>query len=464
MSQVHNFSFGGGAFEWFIGVVEDRNDPEKLGRLRVRAFGYYDDEAIPTSDLPWAVPMQPITSSAKGGVGSSPTGIQEGSHVVGFFADGKNAQTPIIMGTLAGAPGGKPDTNNLARGEDLGQTVIAEKVKAVKMSLANSNALSGLSAATNMANKINSTVKDAKSKLNSVRDQFSNIAGLSNLPFMAGLNNISSTMTQIATLPSEAKALQAQVEGEVNAIKGQIENLKNLDPEALARQLVQNQVGDVEAAVRAIKSLDFDSVMSSIQSIPMAIGQIGRLQDAITNAGNIGKIVTTIQGLSRSIPNLGSIRALGTTVASMNGWLEPTTMAAPLYPLNKIMETEGGHLQEFDDTPGKERFHQYHPTGTFKEVHPDGSNVDKVVKDNYRVVMGDDYLHVEGKVQVNIVGDATVVVNGDCTTQVSGNKTDIVNGNYSLAAGGNVSIASGGAITIGAATQMAIRALMINLN
>ncbi len=37
MSQVHNFSFG--SFEWFVGVVEDRNDPEKLGRLRVRAFG-----------------------------------------------------------------------------------------------------------------------------------------------------------------------------------------------------------------------------------------------------------------------------------------------------------------------------------------------------------------------------------------------------------------------------------------
>lgn len=462
MSQVHNFSFG--SFEWFIGVVEDRNDPEKLGRVRVRAFGYYDDEAIPTSDLPWAVLMQPVTSAAKGGVGTSPTGIMEGTHVVGFFADGKNAQTPIIMGTLAGEPNGKPDTNNLARGEDLGQTVIQKKITAVKMSIANSNALSALSAATNMANKVTSTINGAKASLNGVRDQFANIAGLSNLPFMEGLNSLSSTMTQIATLPAEAKALQAQVEGQVNAVKGQIENLKNLDPEALARQLVQQQVGDVESAVRAIQSLDFDSVMSSIQSIPMAIGQIGRLTDAIANVGKIGNIVTTIQGLSRSIPNLGAIRALGQTISTANGWLEPTTMASPLYPLNKIMETEGGHIQEFDDTPGAERFHQYHPTGTFKEVHPDGTNVDKVVKDNYRVVLGDDYLHVEGSVKVNIVGDATVVVNGDCTTQVSGNKVDVVNGNYSLAAGGNVSIAAGGAMTIGAATQMAIRAMRIDLN
>ena len=43
-------------FVWFTGVVEDRNDPAKLGRVRVRCLGFHteDKNDIPTADLPWA--------------------------------------------------------------------------------------------------------------------------------------------------------------------------------------------------------------------------------------------------------------------------------------------------------------------------------------------------------------------------------------------------------------------------
>ena len=37
---------------------------------------------------------------------------------------------------------------------------------------------------------------------------------------------------------------------------------------------------------------------------------------------------------------------------------------------NKVFETESGHVQEFDDTPGQERIHTYHRSGTFHEVDP----------------------------------------------------------------------------------------------
>jgi hypothetical protein len=91
---------------WWTGVVEDRNDPEKLGRCRVRIFGYHIDDTniLPTGDLPWALPIQPITSAATSGVGNSPVGIVPGSWVVGFFLDGEDAQQPVIMGTIAGKP------------------------------------------------------------------------------------------------------------------------------------------------------------------------------------------------------------------------------------------------------------------------------------------------------------------------------------------------------------------------
>ena len=91
---------------WFTGVVEDREDPQEMGRVRVRIFGLHTDDLnkIKTSDLPWAHIMMPPTSASISGVGWSPTGLVEGSWVVGFFADGDNCQDPIIMGSIHGKP------------------------------------------------------------------------------------------------------------------------------------------------------------------------------------------------------------------------------------------------------------------------------------------------------------------------------------------------------------------------
>ena len=95
-------SFIGGAFTWFTGVVEDNLDPLQLGRVRVRCFGFHTDDKvqIPTESLPWALVMTPITNSGMSGVGTSATGIQCGSWVVGFFRDGPVAQDPLVLGTI----------------------------------------------------------------------------------------------------------------------------------------------------------------------------------------------------------------------------------------------------------------------------------------------------------------------------------------------------------------------------
>ena len=101
---------GKDGFTWFVGVVEDRADPKKLGRLRVRCLGYHVKELnkLPTADLPWAHVMNPITSATVSGVGQSPLGVVEGTWVVGFFTDGPSAQQPVIMGTLPGVPKNLP--------------------------------------------------------------------------------------------------------------------------------------------------------------------------------------------------------------------------------------------------------------------------------------------------------------------------------------------------------------------
>ena len=93
-------------FQWFVGVVEDRQDPKKLGRVRVRCLGYHTEihEDLKTADLPWAHPMNPITSATVSGLGQTPLGPVEGTWVVGFFSDGADAQQPMIIGTLPGVP------------------------------------------------------------------------------------------------------------------------------------------------------------------------------------------------------------------------------------------------------------------------------------------------------------------------------------------------------------------------
>jgi hypothetical protein len=48
--------------------------------------------------------MQPITSAAMNGLGIAPLGPLPGTWCVGFFRDGSSGQDPIVMGTLGGIP------------------------------------------------------------------------------------------------------------------------------------------------------------------------------------------------------------------------------------------------------------------------------------------------------------------------------------------------------------------------
>jgi len=100
--------FNRDGFNWWIGVVEDRDDPEKMGRCRVRVFGYHTEnkDLLPTEDLPWAWPIQPISSAGLSGKGSSPLGVLPGSWVVGFFLDGLDMQQPAFFGVISAKAGG----------------------------------------------------------------------------------------------------------------------------------------------------------------------------------------------------------------------------------------------------------------------------------------------------------------------------------------------------------------------
>ena len=93
-------------FIHFTGIVEDRNDPSKVGRVRVRCLGYHSDNktALPTADLPWAQPLLPTTQSGISGLGQSPTFLVNGTWVFGYFRDGEECQQPVVLGVLPGRP------------------------------------------------------------------------------------------------------------------------------------------------------------------------------------------------------------------------------------------------------------------------------------------------------------------------------------------------------------------------
>lgn len=89
---------GKNGFVWFVGIVVRNDDPLKLGRARVRIFGYHnlDNTLLPNEELPWAHAVSPLGNS------TSPKSPPIGTWVIGFFLDGEMAQQPVMLGAING--------------------------------------------------------------------------------------------------------------------------------------------------------------------------------------------------------------------------------------------------------------------------------------------------------------------------------------------------------------------------
>ena len=97
--REHEDQFVGAPFTWFIGEVRSISDPLNMNRVKVFPYGYYDDERVQDSDLPWStVMMSNAHASLKGNGGNHH--LEVGSWVVGFFRDGYSAQDAIILGSI----------------------------------------------------------------------------------------------------------------------------------------------------------------------------------------------------------------------------------------------------------------------------------------------------------------------------------------------------------------------------
>ena len=329
---MSNF-MGRDGFQWFVGVVEDRQDPKKLGRVRVRCLGYHTENHgdLPTSDLPWAHPLNPITSATVSGVGQTPLGVVEGTWVVGFFQDGAEAQQPIIFGTLPGVPKNLP-------------------------------------------------VKDA------------------------------------------GKGFQDRLNG----------NYPKYKDEPDTNRLAVNDTNNPHPTL-TLRKADRDLAVGTAQ----------------------------IDGVTEGVAQTAS--DLDTDISGV--WNEPVTDYASTYPHNHVMETEGGHLREYDDTVGAKRIHERHASGTAYEILNDGTRITRVVSNNYQITAEDDFVHIKGTGRQTFDKGLRVRVNG---SGAAGNNYSIEVGNGSNlnieVNGGNINLttlqtgADGGDININASRKLNIQA------
>jgi hypothetical protein len=109
---------------------------------------------------------------------------------------------------------------------------------------------------------------------------------------------------------------------------------------------------------------------------------------------------------------------------------EPTTDYATKYPHNHVLETEGGHIREYDDTVDAKRIHERHASGSSYEILNEGTKITRVKKDNYDLVTGDHFAHIKGNHSTTTDGGVRVFVNADASAD----------SNYTIEVGSNANV------------------------
>ena len=117
--------------------------------------------------------------------------------------------------------------------------------------------------------------------------------------------------------------------------------------------------------------------------------------------------------------------------------LPPMNGHIPDYPYNKVNQSEAGHVTEIDDTPGNERTHRMHTSGSYEEIYTDGTRQVKIVGDDYEVVFANKNIHIKGNCSMTVDGDLRQMVYGNYHLQVEKDMTMNIKGSLQQKIGGN---------------------------
>ena len=124
-------------------------------------------------------------------------------------------------------------------------------------------------------------------------------------------------------------------------------------------------------------------------------------------------------------------------------WEQPLAPFGGRYPYNKVFESESGHLQVFDDTPGHETISLYHRKGTFIDVDANGTQVNKIIGDGYQIIDRNGFVQITGRCTIYIGNDANIKVDGSADIEVKGSTNAIFHNDVDIGCAKNVNMSVG---------------------
>ena len=133
----------------------------------------------------------------------------------------------------------------------------------------------------------------------------------------------------------------------------------------------------------------------------------------------------------------------GVPIANGGTWDQSPNPYNAQYPFNKVTQTESGHVQEWDDTPGSERIHTYHKSGTFSEIDANGTQVNRIVGDGFQVMERNGFIYVQGAYCVTVDGAMNLRTDNVFNLEVSGAANINIYNNANINVSGDANLAVG---------------------
>ena len=365
-----NYFQGKDGFIWWHGVVEDRQDPLYLGRCKVRILGWHteDKAELPTASLPWAQVLMPVTSASQTNVGHAPVGPVEGTWVMGFYRDGELGQEPVIMGTIPGIP------ENFAK----------------------------------QGSGFNDPRLDVPSADRQGQDETGK--GIKGVPGET-LDAFPFPPKDIKTISGGEALVTSYTDTERKALSG-----GSLYPRETNKPTTSKYArGSADSSASAATIGIISSKNSNTKELDVVVPSFAP-SDALIPKGQ--SVTDTVSGLSKvgindylKSDDYNLLRQVQITKTIS----QPNSAYSAQYPYNHVYESESGHLIEQDDTPGKERLHWYHRSGTFTEFHPAGMRVDRTNAHRYNIITGNYESIISGEEKKSITTDYTLNLGGRLT-------------------------------------------------
>jgi hypothetical protein len=132
-------------------------------------------------------------------------------------------------------------------------------------------------------------------------------------------------------------------------------------------------------------------------------------------------------------------------------WTTAANTQVGSYPYINLSQTEAGHMDMKDDTPGNESMRRQHGTsGTYQHWYASG-DADAVVKgNNFTVIVKDNNVSIRGVCNIEVYQDCKLTVHGDMISEIDGNLKASVGKKSQIHSVGNVDLTSDGDVSISA--------------